>query len=81
MLRKTCDSSFLLHALVDSVVDRYFKVVEFYEEQLSALENFVILKPRVSLTRTLHIVGKELSLLRKTISPTEQLLQNLSIDF
>ncbi|TPX58821.1 hypothetical protein CcCBS67573_g09133 [Chytriomyces confervae] len=56
-LRKLGDASLLVHALVDGIVDSYFEVVDFYEQQISLLQDWVLLKPKSSYIKSVYSEG------------------------
>ncbi|TPX35257.1 hypothetical protein SmJEL517_g02277 [Synchytrium microbalum] len=76
LLRDSCDASFLLHALVDAVVDHALVIPSAYEKQIGILEEMVMQRPRSAHTKALHLIGKELSLLRRMLGPAR-----ITIDF
>ncbi|KAI9329448.1 hypothetical protein BDR26DRAFT_1011723, partial [Obelidium mucronatum] len=80
LLRRSQDPSFLLHSLMDSCVDRYFDLTEFYERQIGVVQDLVLDKPKASYTKTLHLMLKEVNMLRRRLQPTEKLLQTLKDD-
>ncbi|ORY29270.1 hypothetical protein BCR33DRAFT_772578, partial [Rhizoclosmatium globosum] len=77
VLRKSGDPGLLVHAIVDGIVDHFFEVVEFYEEQINRVHDSVVGAPKVAYTKTLHLVLKELTILRRKLAPTENLLTAL----
>ncbi|KAJ3077230.1 hypothetical protein HDU98_006417 [Podochytrium sp. JEL0797] len=79
-LRKSNDRSFLLHSLMDGVVDHYFVLSEFYERQIGAIQDAVLDRPKASYTKTLHLILKEVSMIRRRLQPTEKLLITLKDD-
>ncbi|KAI8897469.1 cora-like Mg2+ transporter protein-domain-containing protein [Globomyces pollinis-pini] len=77
LLRKSSDPSFLLHALIDGVVDQHFALLDFYNDQVNELSDSIILRPKLSLIKMLHGIIKELKLLKKTLGPTERLIMSI----
>src|SRR5438128_7616219 len=73
----------LLHALLDTMVDQYFEVVDQFGERIELLEQFVAEETGPNLHRAhaplreLFIVKRELLQLRKTIAPERDVLQVL----
>ncbi|KAJ2993387.1 hypothetical protein HDV02_002464, partial [Globomyces sp. JEL0801] len=78
LLRKSCDPSFLLHALIDGVVDQHFEILDFYNDQVNELSESIIMRPKLSLIKMLHSIIKELKLLKKTLGPTERLIMSIN---
>ena len=76
-------SGLLLHALLDTMVDQYFEVVDQFGERIELLEQFVAEETGPNLHRAhaplreLFIVKRELLQLRKTIAPERDVLQVL----
>ncbi|KAJ3077596.1 hypothetical protein HK102_005098, partial [Quaeritorhiza haematococci] len=77
MLRESSDASFLLHSLMDGVVDQYFPIVEKYDKQINELQDLVLITPKTMYTKTLHVIAKELAQLRRALHPTIQLVSTL----
>jgi magnesium transporter len=73
----------LLHALLDTMVDQYFEVVDQFGERIELLEQFVAEEAGPNLHRAhaplreLFLVKRELLQLRKTIAPERDVLQVL----
>ncbi len=76
-------SGLLLHALLDTMVDQYFEVVDEYGERIELLEQFVAEEAGPNLHRAhaplreLFLVKRDLLQLRKTIAPEREVLQVL----
>jgi magnesium transporter len=76
-------SGLLLHALLDTMVDQYFEVVDQYGERIELLEQFVAEEAGPNLHRAhaplreLFLVKRDLLELRKTITPEREVLQVL----
>lgn len=66
MLRKA-GPDYLLYALLDTLVDGYFPVVEALGQQLEDLEAEVIERPRSDLMTRLHVLRRDLQHLRRTL--------------
>jgi magnesium transporter len=73
----------LLHALLDTMVDQYFEVVDQFGERIELLEQFVAEEAGPNLhgahgpLRELFLVKRDLLQLRKTIAPEREVLQTL----
>jgi len=73
----------LLHALLDTMVDQYFEVVDQFGERIELLEQFVAEEAGPNLHRAhaplreLFLVKRDLLQLRKTIAPERDVLQVL----
>ncbi|KAJ3353568.1 hypothetical protein HDU83_006646 [Entophlyctis luteolus] len=79
-LRTLCDASLVMHAIMDGIVDKYFELTQFYDAQLTVVEDLVLEKPKSDYTRALHLMLKELSALKRRLQPTESLLETLRED-
>lgn len=78
-LRKLeCD--YLLYALIDLVVDHSFPVLESIGEQLEALEDRVLNDPTRGILDQIHLMKRELILLRRAQWPQREMLNSLLRD-
>lgn len=75
-LRKN-DTSYLLYALLDAVVDHCFPILERYGDQLEELEIEVMGKPTTDTQRRIHQVKRDLAVLRRVTWPTREILNFL----
>ncbi|KAI8609998.1 cora-like Mg2+ transporter protein-domain-containing protein [Chytriomyces sp. MP71] len=76
-LRRAEDTGLLLHALADGIVDTYFSIVELYETQIAHTQDLVLTRPRSAYVKTLYLMRKEVSCLRRALHPTESLVLHL----
>ena len=77
---RTLQCDYLLYALIDLVVDRSFPVLEILGEQLEALEDQVLDNPVRETLDSIHLMKRELILLRRAQWPQRELLNNLIRD-
>jgi magnesium transporter len=68
---------YLAYALIDAVVDHYFSVLEDLGEDIENLEEEVIGRPRRESIEKIHLLKRELILLRKSIWPLREVLNTL----
>ena len=69
---------YLAYALLDSVVDRYFSVLEDVNDASEALENVLLHKPSNSELHTIHQL-KHISIeLRRAVWPLREVINNLT---
>lgn len=68
---------YLLHALIDCVVDEYFGVLEALGEEIERLEDQILDRPSPVATRTLHRLKRELIGLRKAVWPLREVIGGL----
>lgn len=73
-----CD--YLLYALIDLVVDSSFPVLETLGEQIEELEDQVINEPTRETLDQIHIMKRELVLLRRAQWPQREMLNSLLRD-
>lgn len=71
------DTSYLLYALIDAVVDQCFPVLEHFSEQLEDVENEVLQRTDPSVMRRIHDVKHEMLLLRREFRPMREMVNNL----
>jgi magnesium transporter len=68
---------FLLHALIDCVVDEYFGVLEQVGEEIERLEEQILDRPSPVAMRTLHRLKRELIALRRSVWPLREVIGGL----
>jgi magnesium transporter len=68
---------FLVHALVDCVVDNYFSVLEDMGERIERLENDLLKQTTPSELRSIHSLKRELIFFRKSLWPLRETLSSL----
>lgn len=76
-LRRTGDASLLLQSLLDLVVDRTLEVTEEYHRRIQRLERIVLIKPKVTTVRALHVLSGDLILHKRTMGPIKTLIYGL----
>ncbi|MHC1732971.1 MAG: magnesium/cobalt transporter CorA [Bacteroidales bacterium] len=72
MRKRGCD--YLAYALVDSIVDNYFQLLENIEDNLDEVEDDLISRPRQNTLKSIYGLKKELILLRKSVWPLREVL-------
>ncbi len=77
---RTAGTDFLAYAIVDAVVDSYFPVVDQFADQLDDLEDEVVSHPRASLTQRLHVIRNDLLILRRSVRPHREAINELVRD-
>lgn len=68
---------YLAYALIDAVVDNYFRVLESLGEEIETLEEAVIKAPGRDSMERIHLLKRELILLRKAVWPLREVLSGL----
>jgi magnesium transporter len=73
-------ADYLCYALLDAVVDAYFPVLESLSDELDAVENAVVGRPRADLVSAIYSIKRELQALRRTVWPQRELFRSLMRD-
>ena len=68
---------YLAYALIDSVVDDYFIVLERMGEQIEQLEDELISDPKKATLNEIHQLKRQMILLRKSVWPLRELISRL----
>ncbi len=71
-------SDYLLHALIDAVVDRYFAVLEMLGERIELLQERVITDPKPDTLKDIHALKQQLLFVRRAVWPLREAINNLS---
>ena len=70
-------ADYLFYALLDSIVDHYFLVLEHLGEKIELLEDQIASQPRPELLQELHELKHDMLFLRKSIWPVRELVSVL----
>ncbi len=73
-------ADYLAYALLDSVIDCYYPVLEKYGEQLEILEDEIIEKCNRKTIRRVHDIKRALLVMRRSIWPLRDAISNLLRD-
>ncbi|MEW6501314.1 MAG: magnesium/cobalt transporter CorA [Thermodesulfobacteriota bacterium] len=68
---------YLAYSLLDTVIDNYFTVLEQLGEEIEDLEEELIAEPTQETLRRLHVLKREMILLRKSIWPLREVINGL----
>lgn len=79
LIRKNA-SDYLAYALIDSIIDGFFPVLESYGERLEALEDEVVANPSRQTLEKIHELKRELLTLRRAIWPQRDAINSLIRD-
>lgn len=77
ILRRSQDSSMIVQAIIDAIIDLAMPVVAAYEDAMGELELDVLDDPEISHSQLLYLLTSELSILRNTIQPIVSLINAL----
>ncbi len=70
-------ADYLLHALVDAIVDHYFVALEILGEKVERMQNTILVEPRPTTLQEIHAVKRELLFLRRAVWPLREMLSSL----
>jgi len=68
---------YLAYALIDTIVDHYFIVLEKLGEKIEGMEEELVTKPTPETLQTIHTLKRELIFLRKSIWPLREVISVL----
>jgi magnesium transporter len=74
---RSSGASYLAYALMDSIVDNYFVVLEKIGEFLEVLEEDMIENPTPAILQDIHGIKKEIIYLRRSVWPLREVINNL----
>lgn len=77
ILRESCDASMLLQAILDGIVDLIIPIIITYQNKMADYESKVLQKPSLGLSQNLHLLERDLCMLRSTIAPITTVLNSL----
>jgi magnesium transporter len=70
-------ADYLAYALLDSVVDSYFIVLERLGERIEFLEEELVTNPTTETLQTIHDLKREMVFLRKSVWPLREIISGL----
>jgi magnesium transporter len=65
------------YAIIDSVVDRYFDVIDFIGEKIENLETELVSNPKPDTLRRIHDLRRELIFVRKSVWPLREVIASM----
>jgi magnesium transporter len=71
------DASFLVYALIDTIVDHSFPILEHLGDRIERLEDLVLTSSARDMIRDIHRLKRELLLLRRTVWPMREVVRQL----
>jgi magnesium transporter len=69
---------YLAYALLDSMVDGYFRILESMGERIEALEETMVENPDPAVLKTINRLKSQLIFLRKSVWPLREVVHNLT---
>jgi magnesium transporter len=70
-------SDYLAYALLDSVIDNYFVILEKIGEEIELLEDELLAEPTPATLHKIHNLKREMILLRKSVWPLREVINGL----
>jgi len=70
-------ADYLAYALLDSIVDNYFIILEKFGEKIEFLEEELVSQPKPETLQTIHHLKKEMIFLRKAVWPLREVISGL----
>lgn len=70
-------SDYLAYALMDTVVDNYFIVLENQGERIEELEDKVVIDPKPETLQEIHRLKRDMIILRKSVWPLREVINGL----
>ena len=78
-LRKNA-SDYLFYALVDSVIDQYFIVMEHFKEKMEDLEDEILANPSKNMINDIVALKREMTNIRRVIYPVRDAVERIFIE-
>jgi magnesium transporter len=73
-------ADYLAYAILDSVIDSYFPILDHFVDQLEELEDEVVAGRQPDLAERIHALRNDLLVLRRSIRPHREALNELARD-
>jgi magnesium transporter len=71
-------SDYLAYALMDAIVDSYFRILEHVGDRIEELEELAISDPSQAVMHRIHHLKREMLILRRAVWPVREILGSLS---
>ena len=73
-------ADYLTYALIDAIIDNFFKTLEQIGEEIEALEEVLISNPAPESLHKIHLLKRKMLLLRKAVWPLREVINSLQRD-
>lgn len=73
-------ADYLIYALLDSIIDNYFTVLEEISGEIEEIEEKLISSPSPETLQKIHILKREMIMLRKSVWPLREVINSLIRD-
>lgn len=70
-------TDFLAYALLDAVIDNYFSILEDFGQHIEDIEEELMDNPNIETLKYIHLLRRELVILRKSIWPLRELVNTI----
>jgi magnesium transporter len=70
-------ADYLAYALLDSIIDNYFIIMEKLGEKIEFLEEELVTRPTAQTLRTIHQLKREMIFLRRAVWPLREVVSGL----
>ncbi len=68
------DASFLVHSLLDAIVDQCFPILEHYGDQMAAIETLLLDSPQRDTNQRINVIKQDLLLVRSVMWPMREMV-------
>ena len=75
---RTRGTDYLAYALIDAIVDRYFRILEQIGDRMEELEEAVLRDPSVEVMQRIHHLKREVLVIRRAVWPLREALGRLA---
>lgn len=73
-------SDYLAYALMDTVVDNYYSILEGLGNRIEEIEDIVVVDPKPEILQEIHRLKKEMIFLRRSVWPLREVISRLERD-
>jgi len=71
-------ADYLAYALIDTIVDKYFVILEDVGEKIEDLEDDLVIKPGQNALQEIHVLKRKMLHFRKALWPLREIMNSLS---
>jgi len=71
---------YLAYALIDAIIDNFFKTLEQIGEEIESLEDLLVTNPTPATLQRIHVLKRKIILLRKSVWPLREVISALQRD-
>jgi magnesium transporter len=74
---RSSGADYLAYAIIDSVIDCYYPILEYFGEKLESMEDEIIESPSKRTVTKLHFIKRELLTMRRALFPLREALNSM----